>query len=180
MFYLLKYLVSPFYLTGTCNLCHTMQHHIPHPALFFHLAGYVIRPYGNPGTVEWDGKDDGGKAQDDGNDGKAQDDGNGNEDSCRPGACNICGCEDCTFADPLGVVSFIYNNKPEKRPVSCYSKRCGILPSSTIQHIAVMSFGGQPLNPVCATMKISPMFCFWRFQVSELELMYLLSAQVRY
>ena len=31
-------------------------------------------------------------------------------------ACNICGCNDCTFADPSGVVSFIYQNKEEKRP----------------------------------------------------------------
>lgn len=30
--------------------------------------------------------------------------------------CNICGCDDCTFADPLGVVSFVYMNKAEKRP----------------------------------------------------------------
>ena len=30
--------------------------------------------------------------------------------------CNICGCDNCTFANPMGVVNFIYNNKIEKRP----------------------------------------------------------------
>ena len=64
-------------------------------------------------------------------------------------------------------ISFTITNQ-KSAPVRCCSKTCRILPS-TIQHIAVMSFGGQPLNPVCATMKISLMFCFWRFLVSELE-----------
>ena len=30
--------------------------------------------------------------------------------------CNICGCENCTIADPVGVVNFMYDNKAEKRP----------------------------------------------------------------
>lgn len=30
--------------------------------------------------------------------------------------CNICGCDNCTFADPQGVVNFVYDNKAEKRP----------------------------------------------------------------
>ena len=30
--------------------------------------------------------------------------------------CNICGCDNCTYADPLGVVSFLYNGRLEKRP----------------------------------------------------------------
>ena len=36
--------------------------------------------------------------------------------SAKKSICNICGCENCTFADPLGVVNFVYDNKPEKRP----------------------------------------------------------------
>ena len=30
--------------------------------------------------------------------------------------CNICGCDNCTFANPTGVVNFVYDNKAEKRP----------------------------------------------------------------
>jgi len=30
--------------------------------------------------------------------------------------CNICGCTNCTFANPTGVVNFVYDNKAEKRP----------------------------------------------------------------
>ena len=30
--------------------------------------------------------------------------------------CNICGCDNCTFGFPQGVVWFVYNNKQEKRP----------------------------------------------------------------
>jgi len=29
--------------------------------------------------------------------------------------CNICGCDNCTFANPRGVVNFVYDNKAEKR-----------------------------------------------------------------
>jgi len=30
--------------------------------------------------------------------------------------CNLCGCDNCAFGDPQGVVNFIYDNKLEKRP----------------------------------------------------------------